>query len=180
MKKIRWGVLGTAGIAYKHVIPAMKQAVNCELYAIAGRSPDKVNTFKTEFGFVKAYYNLDDLLADPQVEAVYIPLSNELHKEWTRRAIAAGKAVLCEKPLAGNASDVKEMIADAEYANVILMEAFAYLHSPVIRSIKHALDSGVIGTPGFIETTFLTPGYTPDNIRVRREKIGRASCRGRV
>ena len=82
MEKVRWGVLGTAGIAKGQTIPGMKQAQNCELYAIAGRSMEKAKAYKEEFGFEKAYDDYDQMLADPNVEAVYIPLPNELHHDW--------------------------------------------------------------------------------------------------
>ena len=100
MRKINWGVLGTAGIAKGQTIPGMVQAENCNLYAIAGRSMEKATAFQKEFGFEKAYDSYDALLADPNVEAVYIPLPNELHEEWTVKALQAKKHVLCEKPLA--------------------------------------------------------------------------------
>ena len=100
MRKIKWGVLGTAGIAKGCTIPGMKQAENCELYAIAGRSLEKANAFKEEFGFEKAYGSYDELIADPEVEAIYIPLPNTMHCEWSIKAMEAKKHVLCEKPLA--------------------------------------------------------------------------------
>lgn len=172
MRKIRWGVLGTANIALIQVIPAMQISENCELYGIAGRNKEKVDDFKDSFGFKKAYYSLDEMLDDPDVEAVYIPLPNNMHKEWVIKSAQKGKHILCEKPLASDEKDVKEMIAACDQAGVKFMEAFAYLHSPVIKAVKEAVDSGVIGKPGFIETTFLTSGYTSDNIRVQRDTLG--------
>lgn len=97
---VKWGVLGTANIARGCTIPGMKMAENCELYAIAGRNEAKVQSYKDEFGFEKAYVGYDKLLEDPEVQAVYIPLPNNLHKEWVIKALKAGKHVLCEKPLA--------------------------------------------------------------------------------
>ena len=135
MKRIRWGVLGTAGIAKEQTIPGMQMAENCELYAIAGRSLEKAEQFRDDFHFQKAYGSYDDLLADPEVEAVYIPLPNNLHKEWVLKAAAHKKHVLCEKPASGSAADTKEMIQACDDAGVIFMEAFAYLHSPVMREL---------------------------------------------
>ena len=89
MEKVKWGVLGTAGIARGQTIPAMQQAGNCVLYAIAGRNYGKAQLFQTDFGFEKAYGSFDELLNDPQVEAVYIPLPNDLHREWVIRALKA-------------------------------------------------------------------------------------------
>ncbi len=171
--KVKWGVLGTAGIARSCTIPGMKGARNCELYAIAGRDEKKVSDYQSEFGFEKGYTGYDKLLADPDVEAVYIPLPNNLHKEWVIKALNAGKHVLCEKPLALNAADVKEMFDAASANNVILMEAYAYLHSPYIASLKQDVQSGIIGDVDYIETAFLTQGYL-DDIRIRKETGGGA------
>src|SRR5574344_1849412 len=108
MKKVLWGVLGTASIARGSVIPAMKLAKDTELYAIAGRNLQKAKDFQQEFGFEKAYGSYDELLEDDKVEAVYIPLPNHLHKEWVLKAIQKGKHVLCEKPMSGSRSEVQE------------------------------------------------------------------------
>ena len=136
---VKWGVLGTANIAKGCTIPGMNEALNCELYAIAGRSEEKVESYKTEFGFQKGYVGYDNLLDDPEVQAVYIPLPNHLHKEWVIKALKKGKHVLCEKPMALNADDAREMFAVAKENNVILMEAYAYLHTPYILSLKSDL-----------------------------------------
>lgn len=170
---VKWGVLGTANIAKGCTIPGMKEALNCELYAIAGRSEEKVESYKTEFGFQKGYVGYDNLLDDPEVQAVYIPLPNHLHKEWVIKALKKGKHVLCEKPMALNADDAREMFAVAKENNVILMEAYAYLHTPYILSLKSDLQSGVIGDVDFIETAFYTQGYVED-IRIHKSMGGGA------
>ena len=170
---VKWGVMGTANIARGCTIPGMKQADNCELYAIAGRDADKAAGFKEEFGFVKAYAGYDKLLEDPEVQAVYIPLPNHLHKEWVIKALKAGKHVLCEKPLALNREDAKEMFDAAKENNVILMEAYAYLHTPYIGSLKDDIGSGLIGNVDYIETAFITQGYIED-IRLYKEMGGGA------
>ena len=170
---VKWGVLGTANIARGCTIPGMKGAKNCELYAIAGRNEKKVKEFKEEFGFKKAYVGYDSLLEDPDVQAVYIPLPNHLHKEWVIRALRAGKNVLCEKPLALSAEDAEEMFDTAKENKVILMEAYAYLHSPYVASLKADLKSGIIGDVDYIETAFLTQGYVED-IRIHKEMGGGA------
>lgn len=172
MRKIKWGVLGTAGIAWGQTIPGMVQAENCELYAIAGRSAEKAAQFQKEFGFEKIYTDYDALLADPQVEAVYIPLPNQLHYEWVIRALKAKKHVLCEKPLAPTQAQIQQMIATAQENGVILMEAFAYLHSPYMAAIKQELASGAIGQVLYLESTFITSDYNLSNIRMRRETYG--------
>ena len=98
MRKVKWGVLGTADIARGQTIPGMQLAEHCELYAIAGRKIEKTKAYQEEFGFQKAYGSYDELLADPEVEAVYIPLPNDIHCEWSIKALKAKKNVLCEKP----------------------------------------------------------------------------------
>ena len=142
---VKWGVLGTAAILDRSTAAAMQQAENCELYAIAGRNPEKVARFQQKYGFAVAYSSFDELLADPQVQAVYIPLPNAMHCEWTIRALNAGKHVLCEKPLAPSEADARAMFDAARANGVLLMEAFAYLHSPFVKAVKAELDNGTVG-----------------------------------
>ena len=172
MRKIKWGVLGTAGIAQSQTIPGMLEAENCELYAVAGRSLEKAEAFKAEFGFEKAYGSYQEMLDDPQVEAVYIPLPNELHYEWTIKAMEAGKHVLCEKPLAPTPEQVAALYDAADRCGVILMEAFAYLHSPYMQALKEELACGSIGDVLYLESTFITSDYNVQNIRMRKETYG--------
>lgn len=170
---IKWGVLGTAGIAAGCTIPGMKQAEGCELYAIAGRNENKVLKFQEKYGFEKVYVGYEALLQDSEVQAVYIPLPNHMHYEWVIKALKAGKNVLCEKPLALNACEAEEMYRTAKENNVILAEAYAYLHSPYIKSLKEDIASGLIGEIDYIETAFVTQGYK-DNIRLYKEMGGGA------
>lgn len=175
MEKVKWAVLGTAGIAKGQTIPGMLQADNCDLYAIAGRSLEKAVAFQKEFGFRKAYGSYEEALADAEVEAVYIPLPNELHYEWALKALQAKKHVLCEKPLAPTPDKAQEMIHCAQENGVFLMEAFAYLHSPYIAALKEVLDSGAIGDVVYMESAFITSDYDISNIRMRRETFGGAT-----
>lgn len=172
MDKVRWGVLGTADIARYATIPGMLEADNCVLQAIAGRSLDKAAQFAEEFGFAKAYGSYDELLADPGVEAVYMPLPNDLHREWAIKAMQAGKNVLCEKPLAGTAADVEAMFDAAEQSGVLLMEAFAYLHSPFTTAVRNAITEGRIGKPLSASSTFFYSTPNGANIRMRRATLG--------
>lgn len=174
MKKINWGVLGTASIARGCTIPGMKMAENCNLYAVAGRDIKKAEAFKEEFGFEKAYGDYDSLLADPALEAVYIPLPNNLHYEWCMKAIKAGKNVLCEKPLAPTAKQAEELFAAAKEAGVILMEAFAYLHSPYVAALKEEMKNKTIGDMKYIESAFMVQSCKPEDIRMRKETYGGA------
>lgn len=170
---VKWGVLGTAGIARWATIPGMKKSKNCELYAITGRDEKKVDAYKKEFGFEKGYVGYDALLADPDVQAVYIPLPNHIHCEWVIKALEAKKHVLCEKPLAMNADEVQKMFDAAKKNGVILMEAYAYLHSPYVESLKKDVQSGIIGNVDFIDTAFVTQGYKED-FRLHKEFGGGA------
>lgn len=173
-RKVNWGVLGTADIAKKCTIPAMQKAVNCNLYAIAGRTKEKAEDYKDTYGFEKAYYSYDELLDDEKVEAVYIPLPNVLHKDWVIKAAKKGKHILCEKPIAKSEAELKELIEVCNQEGVILMEAFAYLHSPAVKEVKEVLDSGIIGKPTVVETTFLTPAPPSTDIRMNKETLGGA------
>ena len=171
IRPVKWGVLGTAGIAVGCTIPGMQKAAGCELYAIAGRDIRKAEAFQEQFGFRKAYQGYDALLADPDVEAVYIPLPNNLHCEWVIKALNAHKHVLCEKPIAMNESELRRMFRAAEENGVILTEAFAYLHSPYISRLKQIVSDGEIGRIDYIDTAFLTQGYAED-FRLHREQGG--------
>ncbi len=174
MEKVKWGVLGTADIARGQTIPGMMLAEHCERYAIAGRRIEKAKSYQEEFGFQKAYGSYDELLADPEVQAVYIPLPNDIHCEWTVKALKAKKHVLCEKPLALCEAQVKEMFAAAEENGVLLMEAFAYLHSPFVKAVKAELDAGTIGDILYFESEFIA-GRRPDtDIRLKKETGGGA------
>lgn len=172
MRTIKWGVLGTAYIFERDTAEGMRQAENCQLYAIAGRSLEKAKAFQAKYGFKKAYGSYEELLADPEVEAVYIPMPNTLHKEWTIRALRAKKHVLCEKPLAPTAQDAQEMFDAAKENGVWLMEAFAYQHSPFVAAVRNELDAGTIGDVRYMEAALITSDYDLTNIRMRRETLG--------
>ena len=111
---VKWGVLGTAGIAKGCTIPGMLLAKNCELYAVAGRNEERARRYKEEFGFEKYYVGYENLLNDPEVQAVYVPLPNHLHAEWAIKALKAGKHVLVEKPMAMNAKEAEELANSVE------------------------------------------------------------------
>ncbi len=172
MDKVKWGVMGTAGIAQGQTIPGMTEAQNCRLYAVAGRDPAKAESFRERFGFEKAYGSYEELLNDPAVEAVYIPLPNTLHYEWAKKALQHGKHVLCEKPLTPTVREAEDLFRTAEENHVLLMEAFAYLHSPLIAAIKNEIDSGTVGEIRYMESQFVTSDYDLGNIRMRRESAG--------
>ena len=173
MNKIKWGIMGTANVARWGMIPGMKKAGNCELYAIAGRSAEKAKAFQEQYGFEKAYGSYEELLQDPEVQAVYIPLPNDIHLKWVKAALKAGKHVLCEKPMAMNAAESREMYQTAAECGKLLMEAYAYLHSPYVESLKETVRSGIIGNVDYVETAFITQGYKED-FRLHKEFGGGA------
>ena len=133
---VRWGVLGCASIATRKVIPAMQRSARCDVVAIASRDAELATATAAELGIIRAYGSYDALLADDDVEAVYIPLPNHLHAEWTLRAAAAGKHVLCEKPLAMSAAEAAEMVDGCAAAGVLLMEAFMYRLHPLWQRVR--------------------------------------------
>lgn len=144
MKKVRWGIISTANIAQTQVIPAMFRAENAEVAAIASRS-EKVHAIAKSLGIPKAYESYEALLDDPEIDAVYIPLPNHLHREWTIGAARKGKHVLCEKPAALNAHEAAEMVRICEEQQVLFMEAFMYQLHPQHDRVKEIIASGEIG-----------------------------------
>ncbi len=153
-RQIRFGILGYASIARREVIPAIELAENAVNYALASGKAESRQAAKEAFGFEKLYGDYDALLKDKEVEAVYIPLPNGLHKEWTIKAARAGKHVLCEKPMALTREDCLEMISACEENGVKLMEAFMYRFTSRIQTLKKLLDSGAIGEVRHINSTF--------------------------
>jgi len=154
-KKVRWGILGTANIAKKAFIPGLMKTSNSQLYAVAGRKAEKISEFETLFSPTTVYDSYESLLKDENVQAVYIPLPNSLHVEWSVKAMQHGKNVLCEKPLALNVNEVEKMRSCAESNGVILMEAFAYVYNPLIKKIKRIIESGVIGNIESVNSSFV-------------------------
>ena len=171
-KIIRFGILGCAGIAVKHVIPAMIKASNAEPYAIASRDIIKAREVADRFNIPNVYGSYEDILEDKNIDAVYIPLPNALHKEWVIKAAKAKKHILCEKPLAIGEDDVKEMIQAADDNGVKLMEAYMYRFTPRTAKLKELLDSGVVGKIGQIISnySFFLDDYS--NIRVNAQLGG--------
>ncbi len=175
MAKVKWGIISCAGIAKKAVVPAIIAAGNSDLHAIASRSLAKANDFAKEYSIPKSYGSYNDLLNDPDIDAVYLPLPNALHKEWTLKALQAGKHVLCEKPLATNEKDVLEMIKVAENYNKILMEAFMYRFHPLTKAVKKYVSQGSLGKIKRISASFSFNSSRPaGDIRFSKELGGGA------
>jgi predicted dehydrogenase len=158
-------VLGVADIAVRKVIPAMKGSVMSLVEAIASRTQSKASAAADELGIPKAYGSYEALLADDTIEAVYIPLPNHLHLEWTLAAAAAGKHVLCEKPLALTSADARRMIDASNQANVLLMEAFMYRLHPLWQEVRRLIESGTIGELVAFQSFFSYRNLDPNDIR---------------
>jgi predicted dehydrogenase len=165
IEPVRWGVLSTADIGLSKVIPAMAGAEVSEVLAIASRSRESAEDAASVLGIPRPYGSYRELLEDPDVEAVYIPLPNHLHPEWTKAAAAAGKHVLCEKPLATTSDEAREMIEASSQAGVLLMEAFMYRLHPMWQKVKELVDSGAVGQVRSVQTAFSYFNDDPTNIR---------------
>ena len=152
---VRWGILGCARIARLQFVPAIGRSTNATLHAVASRDPARLAEFRNLFGDAfTAHASYEALLADPTVDAVYVPLPNALHCEWAIRAMQNGKHVLCEKPLALDASEAQRM-ADAAHAHgVQLMEAFMYRYTARLQAVERILASGVLGELRSVNSTF--------------------------
>jgi predicted dehydrogenase len=158
-------VLGVADIAVRKVIPAMKGSAMSLVEAIASRTQSKASAAADELGIPRAYGSYEALLADDTIEAVYIPLPNHLHLEWTLAATAAGKHVLCEKPLALTSADARRMIDASNRANVLLMEAFMYRLHPLWQEVRRMIESGAIGELVAFQSFFSYRNLDPNDIR---------------
>ena len=152
--KIGWGILGCAGIAEKAFIPAVLGSRNGFLAAIAARDESRARAWAVRFDIHSALRTYQDLVEDPTVTAVYIPLPNHLHAEWAVRALRAGKHVLCEKPLAMNAVEAQAMIAAAQASGVLLMEGFMYKFHPQIEKTLEIVRGGKIGEVRSVHSSF--------------------------
>ena len=166
MKKIRWGVLSTARIGTETVIPAMQLGEYCTVAAIASRKLEKAQLATRKLGIEKAYGSYEELLADPDIDAVYNPLPNHLHVPWTIKALDAGKHVLCEKPIGLNAAEAQKLLnAARKFPRLKVMEAFMYRHHPQWQWAKQKVSEGKIGELRTIQTFFSYHNIDPDNIR---------------
>ncbi|MGQ0609475.1 MAG: Gfo/Idh/MocA family protein [Chloroflexota bacterium] len=165
MRRVRWGVLSTASIGRVKVIPGIQRGKHCEVVAIASRDAELARRVADELGIPTAHGSYEALLADPDVEAVYLPLPNHLHKPWTITAARAGKHVLCEKPLALTARDAEEMIEVADQEGVRLMEAFMYRLHPSWVAVRELIDAGRIGRLQAVQSWFSYYNDDPANIR---------------
>ncbi|WP_165229967.1 Gfo/Idh/MocA family protein [Aquisphaera insulae] len=154
---LRWGILGCARISRRGLIPGIKGSKSGALTAIASRELEKARAWGDEFGIPRVHGDYAALLADPELDAVYIPLPNELHAPWVKAAADAGKHVLCEKPLALNAEEAASMVAHCRDRGVILMEAFMWRHQPRTLTLRDRIAQGLIGDLRLIRASFSFP-----------------------
>lgn len=164
-KKLRWGVLSTANIGLKKVIPAMRRGEHTQVIAIASRDLDKARRAASALNIPSAYGSYEELLADPQVDAIYNPLPNHLHVPWTTRAAEAGKHVLCEKPIAMDAAQAKTLLAVRDRAGVKIGEAFMIRSYPQWLRLGELLREGRIGDLRLVTGVFSYFNVNPANIR---------------
>ncbi len=165
MGKIRWGVMGVAGIAVKKVIPAMQRALHSEVTAIASRDLAKAQTAAAGLGISKAYGSYEELLADSEIDAIYNPLPNHLHVPWSIKAAEAGKHVLCEKPIGLNVNEARKLIAARDRFGVKIGEAFMIVTHPQWVHVLELVHSGEIGELRAVQVAFSYTNVNPDNIR---------------
>jgi D-xylose 1-dehydrogenase (NADP+, D-xylono-1,5-lactone-forming) len=171
-RKIRWGILGAASIARRRVVPAIQVSRNGEVVAVASRTLDKAQAFASELSIPQAYGSYEDLIADPNIDAIYNPLPNSEHAAWSIRCAEAGKPVLCEKPLAKDASEAQSIVDAFARRNLLFAEGFMYRFHPQTVKVKEMVDAGALGDFTAMQATFTFPIRTEDNIRLSKALAG--------
>ena len=170
--ELRWGVLGVAKINDR-LFPSFPKARLSRLHGIASRSLEKARAAATKAGIPKAYGSYEALLADPDIDIVYIPLPNTMHDEWTRKAADAGKHVLCEKPLTPTGPTAQELVGYCHARGVVLMDGFMWPHHPRTRRIRELIGGGAIGRVESVRGAFTFPlPPDPGNIRLKADMAG--------
>jgi predicted dehydrogenase len=174
-ERLRIGTLGAARIAPMALVRPARSVPEAAVVAVAARDEERARRFAARHGIPRVHRGYAELLADPEIDAVYNPLPNSLHCEWTIRALEAGKHVLCEKPLAANAEEARRMAAAAERAGRVLVEAFHWRYHPLAARMREIVDSGAIGRVRHVEATFCIPLPLPGDIRWRLDLAGGAT-----
>ena len=172
-RAVKWGLISTADINGK-LLAGASESDEVEVVAVASRTADRAEEYARTWGIERAYSTYDELLADPDVEAVYIPLPNTMHSEWSIRALEAGKHVLCEKPFSRHIGDVEAAFDAADRTGLQLSEAFMYRHHPQTARLAELVSSGAIGELRVIRTAFSYSLYDAENIRLRTDVEGGA------
>lgn len=153
-KTLRFGSLGCARIVRRNLVAGFELARHGELTALASRNGQTAAAWAAEFGIPKSYASYEALLDDPDIDAVYLPLPNELHLPWVRAAAEAGKHVLCEKPLGLDLADAEEIVATCRESNVLLMEAFMWRHHPRVAKARQLIADGTLGELRLVKMDF--------------------------
>lgn len=172
MTPLRWGILGAAKFAQEHMGPAIHAAKGAELAALATSSADKAAGFQAFAPRLRVHDSYDALLADPEIDAVYIPLPNHLHVEWSLKALAAGKHVLCEKPMTLQAVEFDQLIAARDAAGKLAAEAYMIVHHPQFIRARTLVQGGAIGQLVHVDATFSFFNDDAANIRNKPEAGG--------
>jgi xylose dehydrogenase (NAD/NADP) len=170
---VKWGIISTADINRK-LIPGAHASPKVDLVAVASRDKDRAEAYAREWQIERAYGSYDELLADPDIDAVYNPLPNTMHAEWSIKALDAGKHVLCEKPFSRHTDEVEASFDAAERNDRLLSEAFMYRHNPQTARLKELVDSGAIGALRLVRSAFSYSLYDAGNIRLRTDVEGGA------
>ncbi len=165
MKPVKWGIISTAKIGLERVIGPMQTTDACDIVAISSRNIDAARKAAASLGIPKAYGSYEEMLADPEIEAVYNPLPNHMHLEWTTKAAEAGKHVLCEKPLALTIAEAEAMVAVRDRTGVLIQEAFMVRDHPQWRRVRDLIRSGTIGTVRLFQMGFSYTNKDGSNIR---------------
>lgn len=169
--KIRWGIISTANIG-RRVIPAIHASSNGEVVAVASRSLENAQAFAQEQNIPNTYSSYEELIADPNIDAIYNPLPNRLHAEWSIKCAEAGKPTLCEKPFASDAPEAQTIVDAFEQHDVLLAEAFMYRFHPQHAKVKEIIESGGIGDLRVINSTFSFSLSDESNIRLSKTLAG--------
>jgi xylose dehydrogenase (NAD/NADP) len=170
---VKWGIISTADINRK-VIPGAHASPKVELVAVASRDQARADEYAKTWEIERAYGSYDALLADPEIEAIYISLPNTMHCDWSIKALEAGKHVLCEKPLSRHTSEVEAAFDAADRTGRLLSEAFMYRHNPQTKRAKELVDEGAIGELRLVRSAFSYSLYDEGNIRLRTDVEGGA------
>jgi predicted dehydrogenase len=171
---LRIGILGAARIAPRAVVQPARAFPGAQAFAVAARDAERARRFAARYEIPRVHPDYDTLLADPDVDAVYVPLPNGLHARWTIRALEAGKHVLCEKPFAASVAEAEAMAAAAARAGRVLVEAFHYRYHPLFARVRAILDAGEIGEVRHLEAHLCIPCFPPGDIRYRADLAGGA------
>jgi predicted dehydrogenase len=163
-KLLKWGLLSTARINRK-LIPAIRDNPRAELISVASRSQSRASGYAAEWSIPRAHGSYEALLEDPDVEVIYVPLPNSLHAEWTVKALAAGKHVLCEKPLALSVAECDQIIEASRAHGVVAMEAVMYLYHPILHEAREMIRDGVVGEVTMVRGNFSFLLDRPDDVR---------------